>query len=610
MALFSPLFALLVGVLWCGSCSVEGQAAQRQSDTPVSANSTERLGRKHPGTSFFESQVIVDLDLAFEPAEMANLARTPTHYVPATLVHDGRTYRVAIRFKGNRSMRRWAGKPAFKIHFGKYDKRQRFFGLKRLVLNNMVEDQTMMREALAYRVFRAVGVPAPRTRYALVTVNGEPFGLYLAIEPIDKALISDRLGDDTGPLYEGEFGCDVYPDDAWSMELDAGQDPDRALLRGLARSVAGPAARLFADEESPFDRERVLAYLAASALLGDFDGYAHAHNYFLYFVPSRQKWLFLPWGLDRTLRDRVGIYHSNGLVAVQCFGDADCRREYVRTLGRVVDQFLALDPQRELDRLAALIHEASRSEPRRQQSDSEIRRERSALRRFLAERPAEIGDQIACLGPARSGALPGSQEVDTRADIDRDRDGHSCGDCDDTDPRIHPDMQEFCDGIDNNCSGVIDDHPDCGCPAVTIDDGLFFLCDLDLSWAEAAEFCAAQGNVLARIDSADISRRLYRAAAAQRMNEWWIGLNDRGREGRFGWHSRVDEKRDRQPQLGRRIKLRRSEPAFTNWADGEPDNHVCGQDCAAFKEGGNGLWRDAHCAARNPFICMDAGTLE
>ncbi|MDI1482053.1 putative metal-binding motif-containing protein [Polyangium sp. y55x31] len=48
--------------------------------------------------------------------------------------------------------------------------------------------------------------------------------------------------------------------------------------------------------------------------------------------------------------------------------------------------------------------------------------------------------------------------------LDEDKDGHpplSCGgdDCDDTIPAVHGDGFEVCDGLDNDCSGAVDDHP-------------------------------------------------------------------------------------------------------------------------------------------------------
>ena len=42
--------------------------------------------------------------------------------------------------------------------------------------------------------------------------------------------------------------------------------------------------------------------------------------------------------------------------------------------------------------------------------------------------------------------------------VDQDRDGSpETEDCDDLDPSVHPDAEEVCDGVDNDCSGLVDD---------------------------------------------------------------------------------------------------------------------------------------------------------
>ncbi len=545
--------------------SVAGGGACR--DAPPDRRTADEL---------FAGTAIRRLDLVLDDAAVAALAADPRTYVRGEVRSEGTVWKhVGIRIKGHRSIQSWDGKPAFGLHFGKFKKKRRFFGLEKLALNNMVEDPSMLRETLAYRLHRAVGVPAPRTAYVQVAVNGRPFGLYLMIEPIDERFLAGHADDGTGNLYEGAYGCDLYEDDVSGFEQDGGEDESRADLASFAATAEGPADRLFA-ADGPLDLRRVLAYLAVSAFVGDFDGYRHGHNYRVYHDPVGDRWTFLPWGLDRTFRKHLGIYDSGGLIAKRCFADPSCRRDYVRSMREVLRVFETVDLPGELERTAALIDAAVRGDPRRPYSIKEVAAAQDKLRRYLGARVAEVRAGLGCLDDA--GEL----------ELDRDGDGAGCMDSDDADPAVHPGAAEACDRRDNDGNGLVDDAAACACPAVVVDGVTFHLCDLPMTWAEADAFCAAQGTTLARFDDLAQTRAIGSATRDARKrskkSKWWIGLSDRAAENDFGW-------RDGTP-LG-----------FTRWSKGEPDNDACNQDCVALGDRGTGKWHDTHCASRLPFVC-------
>src|SRR5437879_1232884 len=86
--------------------------------------------------------------------------------VHATVEFDGKTYPdVAARYKGNSSymMARNSLKKSFKLDFNQFVEKQTFFGLTSVNLNNNAGDPTASRETLAYELFAAAKVPAPRT---------------------------------------------------------------------------------------------------------------------------------------------------------------------------------------------------------------------------------------------------------------------------------------------------------------------------------------------------------------------------------------------------------------------------------------------------------------
>jgi len=71
-------------------------------------------------------------------------------------------------------------------------------------------------------------------------------------------------------------------------------------------------------------------------------------------------------------------------------------------------------------------------------------------------RPAKI--DIDSVGSADTAADTATDTAAACASVDADGDRYSaCEDCDDDDPYINPGAEDYCDGVDNDCSGGIDE---------------------------------------------------------------------------------------------------------------------------------------------------------
>lgn len=91
---------------------------------------------------------------------------------------------------------------SFKIEFDQYEKGKSYHGLDKLCLNNIIQDNTYMKDYLAYTLMYNFGVDAPLCSYAFLTVNGEDWGLYLAVEAIEDAFLERNYGSNYGDLYK------------------------------------------------------------------------------------------------------------------------------------------------------------------------------------------------------------------------------------------------------------------------------------------------------------------------------------------------------------------------------------------------------------------------
>ena len=203
---------------------------------------------------------------------------------------------VGLRLKGQAS--RYDPKFPMKVKFDAFVKGQNFLGLKRMTLNNMVQDPSFVHEATAYKLYRAAGVPAPRTGYSKVSVEGFYMGLYLNIESIDK-VFAKRWYKSTGHIYSGPYNCDVVPNNT-CYTASVG-DTVRTDLVNAGNASLLHGTEWWAAINRVADMKRVINLMATDIFMSNWDGYSDAvqNNHFAHF-DNDGKLTIIPWGLDQT----------------------------------------------------------------------------------------------------------------------------------------------------------------------------------------------------------------------------------------------------------------------------------------------------------------------
>ena len=203
---------------------------------------------------------------------------------------------VGVRLKGQAS--RGDAKFPMKIKFDAFVPKQLFLGLKRMTLNNMAQDPSFIHEATAYRLYRAAGVPAPRTGYSKVKVEGASMGLYLNIESVDQVFAA-RWYKSTSHIYAGPYNCDVVPGNT-CYEATIG-NTSRADLNNAGNASVLHGKAWWDSINQYADMPRIIKLMATDVFMSNWDGYTDAvqNNHFAHFDDDG-KLTIIPWGLDQT----------------------------------------------------------------------------------------------------------------------------------------------------------------------------------------------------------------------------------------------------------------------------------------------------------------------
>jgi spore coat protein CotH len=271
----------------------------------------------------FNGQALGRVDLELHSADWAKLKENfqENTYYPADFLWNGQTIRnVGIRSRGRGS--RNAHKPGLKVDFDRYSDKQKFLGLKSLVLDNLTQDPSGIHETVSMKFYARLGIPTPRETHVKLYVRGEYIGVYSLVESVDKDLLArvfGVIGEDTqndGWLYEfvwqedwrfTDFGTDLAAYklrfDATTHESKPDEDKYRQIQELITLANATAEDRFTEVLGSRFDIPGFIRFVAAQAYLGETDGFLGSfgiNNFYLYRLENQTRHVFIAWDSDNT----------------------------------------------------------------------------------------------------------------------------------------------------------------------------------------------------------------------------------------------------------------------------------------------------------------------
>ena len=313
-------------------------------------------GREHQAAAdaLFTNGLVLVLKIDVPSAGMRSLRRDGRTYVRAT-VREGKTVytNVLVRLKGGAgSYRQVDDKPGLTLKLDETNG-PAFHGLRKLHLNNSVQDPTYLSEWLCGELFREAGVPAPRAAHALVELNGQRLGLYVLLESVNSEFLGQYFKNPHGNVYSQGPNADInHP-----LEQIGGRETsNRADLRALAAAAREPGASRLAQV---LDLERFLSFVAMETILCHWDGYTfNVKNYAVYHDLDTGKMVFIPHDLDQMLRngqERI-VPQAHGMVSSAILRVPETRRRYLERVGELyTNVFVAPVLLRRIDALVAKL---------------------------------------------------------------------------------------------------------------------------------------------------------------------------------------------------------------------------------------------------------------
>jgi len=247
----------------------------------------------------FDKSRVHTIDIVIEDWQRFLEEAPEEEYSACSIVIDGEAFHnVGLRAKGNNSRKLTEkyghDRYSLKVEFDHFEYGS-YYGLDKFSLDSSFQDNSYMKSWIAYDMMEFMNVPSPLCSYAWVRVNGEDWGLFLAVEEPEEAFARRNFGVDHGQLYKPDYrtlkdeNADValryvdedpasYDNIFRNAKFDVDAADQQRLIQALKVLDSGQ------DLDTAINVDEVLRYFTVQVFVVNMDSYLGktGHNYFLY----------------------------------------------------------------------------------------------------------------------------------------------------------------------------------------------------------------------------------------------------------------------------------------------------------------------------------------
>jgi len=363
----------------------------------------------------FAPAMLHDLQVFLNTRDLQQLRETylENTYYQADLEWRGTRVRsVAIRSRGYGS--RNPVKPGLLIDFDRFAAGQRFLGLESLVLDNLWQDGSLVREAVTMGLFERLGQPAPREAFTRVFINGDYQGVYAIVEAVDPVFLSRAFGDPGGYAFEyhwlnefhGEYlgrSLDRYKQlfEPATREFDA-DTPLYLPLHDLFREInASPSPGWRESVERVLDVRGFLTHIAVEMFVSENDGILGSwamNNFYLYRPSGSTQHRFIPWDRDNAFLaadTSILLRAGDNVLVRRLLEHPDLREFYLQALERCAAEGGWLEQA--IVARANLVRAAAYADDRKSFPNDRFESDVAFLIEFARSRPGFVRSEVARL---------------------------------------------------------------------------------------------------------------------------------------------------------------------------------------------------------------------